>query len=146
MADTKYIYGLGRRKAASARARLYKGKGEITINDKPALDYFSGNKSMLAEITDPLALTQNKRITTSQFASLAAASPAKLTPLSSQSLKLCKPKPQTCAPSSKKPARSSATRAKKNAKNTVSAPPAKKSNSASVNGDNRKIPPTGYFS
>ncbi|MBR3131291.1 30S ribosomal protein S9 [Candidatus Saccharibacteria bacterium] len=61
MADKKYIYGLGRRKAASARARLYKGKGEITINGKPALDYFSGNKSMLAEITDPLALAQKQK-------------------------------------------------------------------------------------
>ena len=61
MADKKYIYGLGRRKAASARARLYKGKGEITINGKPALEYFSGNKSMLAEITDPLAMTQKQK-------------------------------------------------------------------------------------
>ena len=61
MADKKYIYGLGRRKAASARARLYKGKGEITINGKPALDYFSGIKGMLAEITDPLALTQKQK-------------------------------------------------------------------------------------
>ena len=61
MADKKYIYGLGRRKAASARARLYKGKGEITINGKPALEYFSGNKSMLAEITDPLALTEKQK-------------------------------------------------------------------------------------
>lgn len=51
-----YIYGLGRRKAATARVRLYSGKGEITINDKPALEYLSGNKSYLAEITDPLAL------------------------------------------------------------------------------------------
>ena len=51
-----YIYGLGRRKAATARVRLYAGKGEITINDKPALEYLSGNKSYLAEITDPLAL------------------------------------------------------------------------------------------
>lgn len=51
-----YIYGLGRRKAATARVRLYAGKGEITINDKPALGYLSGNKSYLAEITDPLAL------------------------------------------------------------------------------------------
>ena len=33
-----YIYGLGRRKAATARVRLYSGKGEITINDKPALE------------------------------------------------------------------------------------------------------------
>ena len=51
-----YIYGLGRRKAATARVRLYAGKGEITINDKPALESLSGNKSYLAEITDPLAL------------------------------------------------------------------------------------------
>ena len=62
MADKKtYIYGLGRRKAASARARLYKGKGNITINGKDALEYFSGNKSYVAEITDPLALTQKQK-------------------------------------------------------------------------------------
>ncbi len=60
MADKKYIYGLGRRKSATARARLYKGKGEITINDKPALEYLSNNKSMLAEITDPLALAEKQ--------------------------------------------------------------------------------------
>lgn len=60
MADKKYIYGLGRRKSATARARLYSGKGEITINDKPALEYLSGNKSMLAEITDPLALAEKQ--------------------------------------------------------------------------------------
>lgn len=61
MADKKYTYGLGRRKAASARARLYKGKGEITINGKSALEYFSGDKSKVAEITDPLALTQKQK-------------------------------------------------------------------------------------
>ncbi len=60
MATTKYIYGLGRRKAATARVRLYKGKGDITINDKPALEYLSGNKSYLAEITDPLALAEKQ--------------------------------------------------------------------------------------
>lgn len=52
----KYFYGLGRRKSATARARLFAGKGNITINDKPAAEYFSGNKTQLAEITDPLAL------------------------------------------------------------------------------------------
>lgn len=57
---TTYAYGLGRRKAATARARLYKGKGNITINDKPALDYLSGNKAYLAEITDPLALVEKQ--------------------------------------------------------------------------------------
>ena len=56
MAEAKYFYGLGRRKAATARARLFAGKGNLTINDKPALDYFDGNKTMLAEVTDPLAL------------------------------------------------------------------------------------------
>ncbi len=61
MATKSYIYGLGRRKAATARARLYKGKGEIIINDKPALDYFSGNKNYLAEITDPLALAGKQK-------------------------------------------------------------------------------------
>lgn len=60
MADKKYIYGLGRRKSATARARLYKGKGNITINDKPALEYLSNNKTMLAEITDPLALAEKQ--------------------------------------------------------------------------------------
>lgn len=57
----KYIYGLGRRKAATATARLYKGKGEITINGKPALEYLSNNKTYLAEITDPLALTEKQK-------------------------------------------------------------------------------------
>ena len=58
---TTYVYGLGRRKSATARARLFKGKGEITINDKPALEYLSGNKTYLAEITDPLALAQKQK-------------------------------------------------------------------------------------
>ena len=56
-----YTYGLGRRKAATARARLIKGKGNITINDKDALDYLSGNKSYLAEITDPLAVAGKQK-------------------------------------------------------------------------------------
>lgn len=55
-----YIYGLGRRKAATARVRLYNGKGAITINDKPALEYLSNNKTYLAEITDPLALAEKQ--------------------------------------------------------------------------------------
>lgn len=61
MADNTYAYGLGRRKSATARARLYAGKGTITINNKPALEYLSGNKSLLAEITDPLALVNKQK-------------------------------------------------------------------------------------
>ncbi len=56
MAEAKYDYGLGRRKSATARARLVKGKGQITINGKPAAEYLDGNKTLLAEVTDPLAL------------------------------------------------------------------------------------------
>lgn len=55
MAKNEYFYGLGRRKAATARARLTGGKGEITVNGKPAAEYFSGNTTLLAELTDPLA-------------------------------------------------------------------------------------------
>ena len=61
MALGKYFYGLGRRKSATARARLYKGKGAITINDKPALEYLDGNTSLLAEITGPLALVGKQK-------------------------------------------------------------------------------------
>ena len=61
MAEGKYFYGLGRRKAATARARLYAGKGNVTINDKPATEYMSGNKAMAAEITDPLALVGKQK-------------------------------------------------------------------------------------
>lgn len=56
-----YFYGLGRRKSATARARLYKGKGDITINDKPAAEYLDGNKTLLAEVTDPLALVNKQK-------------------------------------------------------------------------------------
>lgn len=61
MADKKYTYGLGRRKSATATVRLYPGKGDITINNKPALEYLSGNKTYLAEVTDPLALAGKQK-------------------------------------------------------------------------------------
>lgn len=61
MAESSYFYGLGRRKSATARARLFAGKGKVTINDKPAADYLSGNKTMLAEVTDPLALVNKQK-------------------------------------------------------------------------------------
>ena len=57
--NAKYTYGNGSRKAATATARLYKGKGEIT--SKPALDFLSSNKTLMAEITDPLAMTQKQK-------------------------------------------------------------------------------------
>lgn len=61
MAEAKYDYGLGRRKSATARVRLTKGKGNVTINGKTAADYLANNKTMLAEITDPLALVNKQQ-------------------------------------------------------------------------------------
>ena len=61
MADGTYFYGLGRRKSATARARLYAGKGNVTINDKSVSEYFSDNTSLMAELTDPLAVVGKQK-------------------------------------------------------------------------------------
>ena len=61
MAQGTYFYGLGRRKSATARARLYAGKGSVVINDKPIEEYLSGNKTLIAEVTDPLALVNKQK-------------------------------------------------------------------------------------
>lgn len=56
MAKNEYFYGLGRRKSATARARLMTGKGNVMVNDKKAVDYFDKNEQMLEELVAPLAL------------------------------------------------------------------------------------------
>lgn len=61
MAQGTYFYGLGRRKSATARARLFTGKGSVVINDKPIEEYLSGNKTLIAEVTDPLALVNKQK-------------------------------------------------------------------------------------
>ncbi len=52
----KYTEGIGRRKVASARVRIYSGKGNSTINGKVVDEYF-GNISKIQSITKPLAVT-----------------------------------------------------------------------------------------
>lgn len=37
-----YIFAVGRRKSATARVRLIKGKGENLVNSKPISEYFPG--------------------------------------------------------------------------------------------------------
>lgn len=37
-----YTYALGRRKTATARVRLFKGKGELVVNEQPINKYFPG--------------------------------------------------------------------------------------------------------
>lgn len=57
-----YFYALGRRKSVTARARLMTGKGLITINSKPAEEYFNGSKSLLYELQKPFnVLEQNNK-------------------------------------------------------------------------------------
>src|SRR5205809_135633 len=53
MAQSTYFYGLGRRKSATARVRVYSGKGEIKINEQAASAYFDGSKSLINELNKP---------------------------------------------------------------------------------------------
>jgi small subunit ribosomal protein S9 len=51
-----YNYGTGRRKSAVARVFIKKGTGIITVNGKPAVEYFSRETGMMI-INQPLNLT-----------------------------------------------------------------------------------------
>jgi small subunit ribosomal protein S9 len=63
MAETgHYHYALGRRKEAIATARLYKGSGEILINDKSAAEYFN-NEALMQLLQQPITLAgQDKKL------------------------------------------------------------------------------------
>jgi small subunit ribosomal protein S9 len=58
MAEQRYYEGVGRRKAATARVRLYDGgNGTVLVNDRPLAEYFSRRLDM-AHMLEPLRLTQ----------------------------------------------------------------------------------------
>lgn len=52
----KYTYSIGRRKTATARVRLFKGKGEILVNKKPIEEYFPGEVAKVF-YTQPFQVT-----------------------------------------------------------------------------------------
>jgi small subunit ribosomal protein S9 len=56
MTKSDYFYGLGRRKSATARARLFAGKGNVTVNGKKANEYFDNNAPLVEELVQPLDL------------------------------------------------------------------------------------------
>lgn len=56
MAKDSYFYALGRRKSSTARVRLQGGKGNITINGKPAEEYLAGSKYLLNKLQQPFAV------------------------------------------------------------------------------------------
>jgi small subunit ribosomal protein S9 len=59
VAEIQYYEGLGRRKTASARVRLYPGgDGTILVNNRPADEYFSRD-SDLKHLAEPLVATNN---------------------------------------------------------------------------------------
>jgi len=58
MAKDDYNYGLGRRKEATATARLTAGKGEITVNGKTVNEYFADSERLLWDIRAPLRVLE----------------------------------------------------------------------------------------
>jgi small subunit ribosomal protein S9 len=59
VADTQYYEGLGRRKTATARVRLYpSGDGSILVNNRPVDEYF-GREWDLKHLHEPFVVTDN---------------------------------------------------------------------------------------
>lgn len=54
-----FYYGTGRRKSSISRTRLYRGKGEITINGRSLEDYFP-RATLRMVIRQPLVLTKTR--------------------------------------------------------------------------------------
>jgi len=62
MAANTYFYAIGRRKSSTARIRLQGGKGTITVNSRPAAEYFAGSAFLLNELQKPfIALQEENR-------------------------------------------------------------------------------------
>lgn len=53
----QFYYGVGRRKAAIARVRLYPGEGKITVNGKPSREYFGGRELYQTTMVEPMRVT-----------------------------------------------------------------------------------------
>jgi len=56
----EYYYALGRRKSATARARLLPGKGVITINNNSPEDYFDNSNQLIEKVKEPLKLLEKE--------------------------------------------------------------------------------------
>lgn len=54
--NRRYFQGVGRRKNAVARVRLYPGTGNYEVNNKPARDYFGGRDMYQIMLREPLRL------------------------------------------------------------------------------------------
>lgn len=60
MATRPYFYGLGKRKSAIARVRLFQGgEGKVTVNGQPIKSYFFG--TLVENAVAPMALTESAK-------------------------------------------------------------------------------------
>lgn len=51
-----YYYALGRRRSSSARVRLVPGKGQVTVNEKTAAEYFADSEYIIKRLGEPFAV------------------------------------------------------------------------------------------
>lgn len=58
MVEAKFYYATGRRKESVAKVRLFKGKGAIDVNGKPADDYFA-RETLKVIIRRPFKITNS---------------------------------------------------------------------------------------
>ncbi len=58
MATGKFYEGIGRRKSAIARVRLFAGGGGFTVNEKPVTEYFPLSR-LQTQVQSPLQVTEN---------------------------------------------------------------------------------------
>ena len=56
-----YTYALGRRKSSTARVRVTNGKGNVTVNDKPAAEYFAASPRLLFDLEEPFRVIEDKK-------------------------------------------------------------------------------------
>jgi len=58
--NVKYIEGIGRRKAAVARVRIYETEGDFIVNNQKASKYFSGVINAVKLYNKPFEITDTK--------------------------------------------------------------------------------------
>lgn len=58
-AQAHYTYAIGRRKSATAKVRLTNGKGVVTVNGKPAEEYFADAQLLLHKLKAPFVAIED---------------------------------------------------------------------------------------
>ncbi len=64
-----YSYAIGRRKSSIAKVRLTNGKGQITVNGKPASEYFADAALLLHNLERPFRVIENNKFNASVLVS-----------------------------------------------------------------------------